>query len=163
MRFSIYQDSAIGGRTVNQDRMGYCYTREALLMVVADGMGGHARGEVAADITVRTMGALFQREAQGRIEDPRRFLDTGLRAAHHEILRYQKERKMPEPPRTTVVACLVQDGQAWWAHAGDARLYWLRGDRVMARTRDHSRVQNRLELGLISVTEPETHPDRNKG
>ncbi|MEY2896561.1 MAG: hypothetical protein RL669_830, partial [Pseudomonadota bacterium] len=48
MRFSIYQESRKGGRRVNQDRMGYLYTRESLLMMVADGMGGHARGEIAA-------------------------------------------------------------------------------------------------------------------
>ncbi|HLS57907.1 MAG TPA: serine/threonine-protein phosphatase, partial [Zeimonas sp.] len=43
MRFSIYQDSLIGARASNQDRMGYCYTRDSLLMLVADGMGGHMR------------------------------------------------------------------------------------------------------------------------
>jgi hypothetical protein len=48
MRFSIYQESLIGGRKVNQDRMGYCYTRDALLMLLADGMGGHIQGEAAA-------------------------------------------------------------------------------------------------------------------
>ncbi|HZA94544.1 MAG TPA: serine/threonine-protein phosphatase, partial [Burkholderiaceae bacterium] len=45
MRFSVYQESKKGGRRINQDRMGYLYTRDSLLMLVADGMGGHARGE----------------------------------------------------------------------------------------------------------------------
>ena len=52
MRFSIYRDSKKGGRKVNQDRMGYLYTRDSLMMMVADGMGGHARGEVAAQLTL---------------------------------------------------------------------------------------------------------------
>ncbi|MFY7955276.1 MAG: protein phosphatase 2C domain-containing protein, partial [Burkholderiaceae bacterium] len=55
MRFAIYQDSHIGGRASNQDRMGYCFTREALLMLLADGMGGHQNGEIAAALTLQTM------------------------------------------------------------------------------------------------------------
>ncbi|MEF9944002.1 MAG: protein phosphatase 2C domain-containing protein, partial [Burkholderiaceae bacterium] len=72
MRFSVYQESRKGGRRVNQDRMGYLYTRESALLMVADGMGGHARGEVAAEIMVQTLAALFQREARPLIVDPAR-------------------------------------------------------------------------------------------
>jgi serine/threonine protein phosphatase PrpC len=162
MRFTIFQDTAIGARAVNQDRMGYCFTRESLMMVVADGMGGHLRGEVAAQITVQTCAGLFQREAQPRLEDPAGFLDQALRAAHRELLRYQRDHRLPEAPRTTVVACVVQGGRAWWAHAGDSRLYWLREGRVVARTRDHSKVQTMVALGLIHERDQETHPERNK-
>jgi PPM family protein phosphatase len=162
MRFSIFQDSRLGARTVNQDRMGYCYSREALLMIVADGMGGHARGEVASQLTLQTVAAHFQRQAQPRLEDPSDFLDACLRAAHRELLRYQAVNGLPEAPRTTVVACVIQDGHAWWGHAGDSRLYWLRGDRIVARTRDHSKVETMVSLGLIAPHEQETHPERNK-
>ena len=58
MRFSIYQDSQVGGRDSNQDRMGYCFTREALLLILADGMGGHSHGELAAVLALQTMGDL---------------------------------------------------------------------------------------------------------
>jgi protein phosphatase len=162
MRFSIFQDTDIGARPVNQDRMGYCFSRESLMMVVADGMGGHVRGEVAAQITAQTCAALFQRHAQPRLQDPSDFLDGALRAAHREMLRYQQQHGLPEAPRTTVVACVVQDEQAWWAHAGDSRLYWLRDGRILSRTRDHSKVQTLLSLGLIQPHEQETHPERNK-
>ena len=64
MRFSVYQESKKGGRRVNQDRMGYLYTRDSLLMVVADGMGGHVRGEVAAQLTMQTVAAIYQRDAK---------------------------------------------------------------------------------------------------
>ncbi len=162
MRFTIFQDTAIGARTVNQDRMGYCFSRESLLMVVADGMGGHLRGEVAAQLTLQTCAGRFQREAQPRLDDPAAFLDAALRAAHRELLEYQRTNRLPEAPRTTVVACVVQDGAAWWAHAGDSRLYWLREGRVVSRTRDHSKVQTMVSLGLIGEHEQETHPERNK-
>src|SRR5690606_4005775 len=67
-----------------------------------------------------------------------------------------------EPPRTAIVACVVQQGRAWWAHAGDSRLYWLRDARLLARTRDHSKVQNLIDLGQIDEAEGDTHPERNK-
>ena len=63
MQFSVYQESHIGGRKVNQDRMGYSFTRDALLLLLADGMGGHLRGEMAAAIAMQTIGTLFQQNA----------------------------------------------------------------------------------------------------
>jgi serine/threonine protein phosphatase PrpC len=162
MRFSIYQDSLIGERQVNQDRMGYCYTRDCLLMVVADGMGGHLQGEVAAQIALQAAAAMFQAHARPRLADPALFLDVALRRGHREILRYQQAHRLPEPPRTTVVACIVQRGRAWWAHAGDSRLYWLRDGHVLMRTRDHSKVQNLVDLGMIEPEEVGDHPERNK-
>lgn len=162
MRFSIFQDSDIGARSINQDRMGYCFTRESLMMVVADGMGGHARGEVAAQLTLQACAGLFQRMATPRLADPIEFLNTALHSAHRELLRYQAVHDLPEAPRTTVVACVVQDDSAWWAHAGDSRLYWLRNGQTLARTRDHSKVESLVAMGLITPQEQEFHPERNK-
>jgi len=162
MRFTIFQDTDQGCRSINQDRMGYCYSRESLLMVVADGMGGHIRGEVAAQLTVQACAGLFQKMATPRLADPSGFLEAALVASHRELLHYQARKNLPEAPRTTVIACVVQDGFAWWAHAGDSRLYWLRGARILSRTLDHSKVQAMASLGLISPDELETHPERNK-
>ena len=64
MQFSVYQVSRKGGRDKNEDRMGYCYTRDAGLFALADGMGGHPEGEVASQLALSTMAALFQREAK---------------------------------------------------------------------------------------------------
>ncbi|MFO1196595.1 MAG: protein phosphatase 2C domain-containing protein [Burkholderiaceae bacterium] len=162
MRFSIFQDTALGARSMNQDRMGYCFTRECLMMIVADGMGGHLRGEVAAQLAMQTAAAAFQQSARPSLPDPVAFLDQALRQAHREILRYQELHGMPEAPRTTVVASIVQNGRAWWAHAGDARLYWVRDGRMMSRTRDHSKVESLVALGLLKPHEQEHHPERNK-
>lgn len=142
--------------------MGYCFTRESLLMIVADGMGGHLRGEVAAQITLQTAANSFQQAARPLIADPAGFLDLSLRRAHRDIKKYQEAHKLPESPRTTVVACIIQNGHAWWGHAGDSRLYWTRAGSCLSRTEDHSKVQSMANLGLITPEEQETHPERNK-
>jgi serine/threonine protein phosphatase PrpC len=162
MRFSIFQDSDIGARSVNQDRMGYCFTKDALLMLVADGMGGHLRGEVAAQIAMQTVATLFQKAARFDLPDPARFLLHALEHAHREMLRYQVIHRLREAPRTTIVACIVQDGRVWWAHAGDSRLYWLRGGRLVRRTSDHSKVEQLVAMGLLRPEQQKNHPERNK-
>jgi PPM family protein phosphatase len=138
VQFSVYQVSRKGGREKNEDRMGYCYTRDAGLFALADGMGGHPEGEVASQLALQTLSAMFQREAKPRLADPLRFLNDAVIAGHHQLLRYATERSMVDTPRTTVVACLVQGNQAYWAHCGDSRLYLLREGKLVARTRDHS-------------------------
>ena len=162
MQFSVYQQSHIGGRKVNQDRMGYSFTRDALLLVLADGMGGHLRGEMAAAIMMQTMSALFQKHATPYVKKPERFLEDAFLAAHHEIHRYRAENNLPETPRTTVVACLIQHNTAIWAHCGDSRLYWMRRGQVLGRTRDHSHIEHLIAQGLAKPSERATHPDRNK-
>ena len=162
MQFSVYQQSHIGGRKVNQDRMGYSYTRDALLLVLADGMGGHLRGEMAADIMLQTIAARFQKQATPYVKHPARFLEEAFLEAHHAIHHYRLDNALAETPRTTVVACLVQHNTAIWAHCGDSRLYWLRGDQVLGRTRDHSHIEHLIAQGLAKASERATHPDRNK-
>ena len=162
MKFTIYQESRIGKRASNQDRIAYCYSRDALLMVLADGMGGHLHGEVAAQIAVQYLTEYFQREARTRLADPFLFLSRGLTNAHSAIGDYANERGLPEAPRTTCVACVVQDSVAYWAHAGDSRLYVIRGARVLAQTRDHSRVQMMIDNGQITEDEAAHHPSRNR-
>jgi serine/threonine protein phosphatase PrpC len=162
MKFSIYQDSRKGRRPSNQDRTGYSYTRDALLMVVADGMGGHLHGEVASHIAVQFLSEAFQKEAQPRLEDPFLFLLRNITNAHNAILDYAEARDLLETPRTTCVACVVQDATAYWAHVGDSRLYLVREGRVQIRTKDHSRVQMLIDQGRISEEAAATHPERNK-
>ncbi|WP_373988476.1 PP2C family serine/threonine-protein phosphatase [Duganella sp. BuS-21] len=162
MQFSVYQESHIGGRKVNQDRMGYSFTREALLLVLADGMGGHLRGEIAASVALQTISTLFQRQAQPYVKKPQRFLEEALLAAHTDIHQYRHLHQLAETPRTTIVACLIQHNTATWAHCGDSRLYWTRDGRILGRTRDHSHVESLIAKGLAQPSERATHPDRNK-
>lgn len=150
MRFGVYQVTRRGGREKNEDRMGYCYTRDAGLFAVADGMGGHPEGEVASQIALQTLAAMFQRDARPTLADPGRFLRDGVLIAHQQLLRYGSEKGLSDTPRTTVVACVLQGGQAWWAHCGDSRLYLVRGDQLLARTRDHSYSELQEALGRVA-------------
>ncbi|MBI3229721.1 MAG: serine/threonine-protein phosphatase [Burkholderiales bacterium] len=162
MQFSVYQESLIGGRKVNQDRMGYSFTRDALLLLLTDGMGGHLRGEMAATIAMQTIATLFQQQATPYVKKPERFLEDCFLAAHREIHRYKVINNLPETPRTTVVACLIQHNNAIWSHCGDSRLYWMRNGQILSRTRDHSRLETLIAQGKVDPSERATHPDRNK-
>ena len=143
MKFSVFQISRRGGREKNEDRMGYCYTRESGLFVLADGMGGHPEGEVAAQIALQTISALFQRQAKPQLKDVQEFLSGALLAAHHQILRYATDKGMLDTPRTTLVAAVLQGGTATWVHCGDSRLYMVRDGDLLTRTRDHSYLELR--------------------
>lgn len=162
MRFSVYQESHVGGRKNNQDRMGYSFTRDSLLLVLADGMGGHIQGEMAATIALQTIGTLFQQSAAPYVKKPEKFLEDSFFAAHREIHRYRAINNLPETPRTTIVACLIQHNSAFWAHCGDSRLYWMRQGQILARTRDHSRIETLIAQGKVDPSERDTHPERNK-
>jgi serine/threonine protein phosphatase PrpC len=162
MRFIIFQDSLVGDRTGNEDRVGYAYAKDTLLMVIADGMGGHEKGEVAAEIAVQEITRRFKQEARARLRRPFEFLVTSIQAAHRAIVAHADQHNLLECPRTTCVACVVQNGYAYWAHAGDSRLYVLRGGRLLAQTQDHSKVQQMIDAGQITPEQAARHPDRNK-
>lgn len=147
MRFNVFQVSRRGGRETNEDRMGYCFTQEAGLFALADGMGGHPEGEVAAQLALQTLAALFQQQALPELADPARFLQDSIGIAHEQLLRYAANKGLSDTPRTTIVACILQGRQAWWAHCGDSRLYLVREDQLIARTRDHSYAELQEALG----------------
>jgi serine/threonine protein phosphatase PrpC len=161
MKFSIFQDSRVGARSYNQDRIGHWYTRDSLLLVLADGMGGHLMGEVAAQIAVDYLASAFQKDAQMRIPDPDLFLFRSVGRIHSAIGEYAKKLDLPDSPRTTLVACIVQDGHAWWTHIGDSRLYLIRRGNIVVRTRDHTRVQQLVDQGRIREEAISSHPERN--
>ena len=138
MKFSIFQISRKGSRQKNEDRMGYCYTRASGIFFLADGMGGHPQGEVAAQLALQTIATLYQKEARPRIDDIAAFLTSAVLTAHRQILHHAIQNGMLDTPRTTLVMALVQDGAVSWIHCGDSRLYLVRQGSLLARTRDHS-------------------------
>ena len=161
MNFSIHQASHIGNRKFNQDRVAYAYSNDALLLVLADGMGGHLHGELAASLTIDTFVESFGRHAQPRIANPERFIPGTMRHAHERIMRLPHDPDMGGFPGTTCVAGLIQDGWLYWGHAGDSRLYLIRDGEIYIKTNDHSVVQQWVESGKITAEQARVHPQRN--
>ncbi|MCW2310682.1 PP2C family protein-serine/threonine phosphatase [Rhodoferax antarcticus] len=144
MKFSVFQVSRKGARDKNEDRMGYCYTSGSAMFMLADGMGGHPEGEVAAQLAIQTMAALFQKEAKPELANVAGFLNNAVRSAHRQILRYAIDRGMLDAPRTTVVLAVIQNGAMSWTHCGDSRLYLIRQAELLMRSRDHSLLEQDL-------------------
>jgi serine/threonine protein phosphatase PrpC len=162
VRFTIFQESRKGSRKVNQDRIAYTYGRDTLLLCVADGMGGHAGGEIAAQIAVRLFIERFQQEAKPILKNPLKFLQDTMLRAHAALGSYANQFSMLETPRTTCVVVVVQANHAYWAHVGDSRFYLFRQGSLIGSTKDHSKVQYLVDQRIIGADEVADHPDRNK-
>jgi serine/threonine protein phosphatase PrpC len=162
MKFAIAVDTRVGSRPYNEDRLGVVSTEQATLLVLADGMGGHAHGEVAAQIAIDVFSELFKKTARPRLQHPRRFLLNAGQESHQAILDHAIRHRMSEVPSTTVVVVVIQAGEAWVAHAGDSRFYLLRGGQVVWRTRDHSHVQRLIDTGFLNEADAHDHPARNR-
>ncbi len=162
MKFTIHQTSRHGSRPYNQDRLAYSYTKDSLLLVVADGMGGHRHGEVAAQLAVKSLTDAFQQMATPVLEDPAKFLNTQIQQIHEAIESLTLADDLLESPRTTIVAAVLQRGELYCAHVGDSRLYHYRDGKLLYRTEDHSIVQMLHRRGHISKQAMHSHPDRHK-
>jgi len=123
-------------------------------------MGGHPRGELAAQTYIDSLLLAFE-QADWPINNPALFLTAAMTRAHTDIIAAGHCEQPPVSPMTTGVACLVQAHQACWAHVGDSRLYLFRKDSLLVRTRDHSLVQEAIDRGEWPEAEREQHPLRN--
>lgn len=160
MEVEFAEISLTGDREDNQDRVAVASGDGAALLVVMDGMGGHAWGARAAETGCKTIVTQF-RKLQKPLFDPLGFLHLALGRAHAAVVALGTKLAMDLRPRATCAVCLVQRGEAYWAHVGDSRVYHLRGGSVVARTRDHSHVEQLLREGSISEEEIAAHPMRN--
>lgn len=160
MKYQFGQTSRLGNRKVNEDDLGVAEAGDAVLLVVADGMGGYRGGQVASRALVKYMVNHFKR-GKFPVEDPQSFLKELVADAHMAIIRAGNEHKPPVEPRTTCVVCLIQGGFAWWVHVGDSRLYMFREGKAFKRTVDHSKIEEMRRKGKISEAEMKNHPQRN--
>jgi serine/threonine protein phosphatase PrpC len=160
MRVTTALANRLGNRSSNQDRCLVLEKPDRILLCVADGMGGHARGDLAAQTAVDSLSQSFEREKK-IIANPREFLKRALHKAHLDVVDAGDSNSPPVTPRTTCVVCLVQGNHAYWAHVGDSRLYLLRGGKLVTRTRDHTPVEELLQSGALAEADVHNHPLRN--
>jgi protein phosphatase len=145
---------------------------EQNLFVVADGMGGHAAGEVASKVAAESINE-FVCLTSGDEEITWPFgldenisydgnrLKTAVRYANRKVLEATKEKSEYEGMATTVAAVLVDGDTANLAHVGDSRVYLLRGEEITQLTSDHSWVNEQIQSGVISADQARSHPLRN--
>ena len=149
-------------RQGNEDR--FCLDPSLGLYVVADGMGGHAAGEVASRLAVETIQEWMEKYLSGAdvaIVGPAvaagsaeaNFLLSSIRLANRIIFDSAKDRREYAGMGTTVVAVLAQDDRFVLAHVGDSRIYRIRQDDIVQISRDHSFVQEQVDNGLMSAAE----------
>jgi serine/threonine protein phosphatase PrpC len=160
LRVDYADISLLGGREENQDRVTAAVAEHSALLVVVDGMGGHADGAKAAEVTQQVVLEAFWHTPQP-LFDPLGFLHLTLGRAHEEVVKLGVQLPIEHRPRATCAICVVQKGATWWAHVGDSRLYHVRHGSVLARSRDHSHVELLLREGLITADQAQTHPMRN--
>ena len=150
-----------GDRSEQQDRVAllpHPKHNGVALAVLADGMGGHTGGRLAAQQVIHTARNNLE-QFSPRSESPQSMLEASLNEAHMLIKasRFINEKE----PHSTAVMLLLQPGKISWAHCGDSRLYRFRGEQPFFRTVDHSYVEQLVASRKISPEEALVHPNRN--
>jgi len=153
--------SHVGGRDNNEDNLLVMELPDAHLLAVVDGLGGHNAGEVASQMAVDALKEVFEQEYQegmgeGEVKE---LLEKAYRLAHKRISENAVGER--EGMGTTLVTAFVRDGKAIITNTGDSRAYLIRDGKVVARTKDHSLVQELIDNGEITPEEARRHPMRN--
>jgi len=151
-------------RPINEDSAGVVIPEDAgvldrkgILMVVADGMGGHEGGELASRMTVdRVCRSYYAADS-----DPQTALTGALNEANREVLHYAQLNPQLAGMGTTCTAMAVVNGGAWLAHVGDTRLYLVRNSSAYRMTQDHSATMDLVKRGLLTLSEADHHEERN--
>jgi protein phosphatase len=131
-----------------------------LLLAVADGMGGHAKGEEASKIALNTLTKTIIPELFGNISFTD-LLENGIKNANQEILEYTVKNPESSGMGTTTVCALVKGNNIHLANVGDSRAYVISDDEIRRVTKDHSYVQSLIDEGQITEEEARDHPQKN--
>lgn len=144
-------------RKVNEDAL--LSLNERRLWAVADGMGGHAAGDVASKAIVDALRAIKQ--APDKLSAYVDAVDDTLQAVNQQLRALCQQQGGLCTIGSTVVCLLALDNHIAYVWAGDSRIYRLRGDELRQLNKDHSEVQRLLDEGIITAAQSETHPAAN--
>ena len=156
-------------RTINED--AYLDLNNSSLFVVADGMGGHAAGEIASKMAVEIISDFVQKSHNKKITWPfglnanypleANRLNNAIKLANKEIYSKANSDFSIAGMGTTIVAMIIRDGVAYLAHVGDSRAYLIRNSSIKRLTADHSWVEDQIKAGNLTEDEAKQHPMRN--
>src|SRR5262245_33708660 len=146
-------------KQVNEDNAVYRETAHGWLVVVCDGMGGHAGGREASELAISTIVEII--DAAPAATSPAVALKRAIDEANIRVWAMHTA-EAGHRPGSTGVAILIHDGGAEVAHVGDSRLYLVHAGAISQVTRDHSMVQELVDRNLIRPEEAAKHPDSNK-
>ncbi len=160
MNWEAAHADAIGGRSEQQDRGEIWFDRNgrAFLAIVADGMGGHEGGALAAQSVIDVAKELWESHRRP-IERADELLSKICITAHVRINCAAKNAR--QKPGSTCAILYGDEHTVAWAHVGDSRIYHFRNGVMVGRSHDHSMVQLLVDQGKISEAEMATHPDQN--
>lgn len=151
-----YEFTNRGGRSYNEDSVGSMIREDSGIFVVADGLGGHSFGEIASACVRDALLESFPCEDV----DPALWLEDRIREANGQVLTLQKERNTTL--KSTVAVLYIRGNRAFWAHAGDSRLYYIHENRLRAFTEDHSVAYKKYKAGEIARNEIAFDEDQSR-
>lgn len=151
-------------RSINQD--SFHLIKDKNISIVADGMGGHAAGDQASKIAVKTITEILEAydfqdgdgESGMSIEELVRY---ALQEANEQILLASLSNQHLQGMGTTAIVAVESQGKLYLGHVGDSRTYLVRNQKISQITEDHSVVQQLVKAGAISEAEAEVHPYKN--
>ncbi|MCD8361602.1 MAG: protein phosphatase 2C domain-containing protein [Lachnospiraceae bacterium] len=156
MKFTAFTNP--GSREVNEDSTGIIEYGDGVCFVVADGLGGHGKGDIASQLAVSAFRHVYT-EQNGTQEE---MMSLAFRQAQADIISEQTATASSNQMKTTAVALDVRDDRILWGHVGDSRLYAFSRNKIKTRTLDHSVPQMLVRCREIREKEIRNHPDRNK-
>ena len=156
----LYSTTVSDVGTVRANNQDSSFAGEHLI-AICDGMGGHAGGDTASSIAIRSLAHIEQDDTGGDVEVISRMMETSVMAAHDAIVGKAKRERKLAGMGTTVTAVALVAGYWVVAHIGDSRAYLLRDGHLSRITCDHSYVQHLIDTDRITPAEAKNHPQRN--
>lgn len=159
-RLFLYSATVSDVGTVRSNNQDSSFAGEHLV-AICDGMGGHAGGDTASTIAIRSLAHIEQHDSANNVASIASMMETSVMAAHDAIVGKAKRERALAGMGTTVTAVALIEGYWVITHIGDSRAYLLRDGKIRRMTQDHSYVQHLIDTGRITEAEARNHPQRN--